>query len=434
MTHLYRLAHVSLLGLASCGSPEGSNTSAQGDASTTTASTTTDTVATTSSSTTFGTTVTTSGTSVTTSGGTGGAETTGGGTDGSTLTTGGTGDSTTGDASSTTGAGGEGTGGTGAGGTGATSTTGGQSAGDIGIDDPVPGFASVDGGTTGGGTDLGSAIRVSSMGELSGAASGNNAAIILVEPGEYNGTLAPGSNKTIIGTGPGVTLTGNVSISGVNNVIIRNLAVRGLRCNSYDECRAGSDGVYIGNGAHHVWLDHLDVADGQDGNLDVTQGGDYITISWTHFHYTYAKEHRYSNLIAGSDNEPNSVGKLRITYMNSHWGERVDQRQPRGRFGNIHMLNNYHNTGGSAIHGVGVDMAMIAENSVYDENISIWKDMGSPRGWQGIGNEGRAGGLNDSRGTVFDIPYDYTPMPASEVVDAVMSSECGAGNTCSLAE
>jgi pectate lyase len=84
----------------------------------------------------------------------------------------------------------------------------------------------------------------------------------------------------------------------------------------------------VGNGAHHIWLDHLDIADGQDGNLDITQGGDYVTVSWTHFHYTYAKEHRYSNLIAGSDNEPNSVGKLHITYMTSHWGERVDQRQP----------------------------------------------------------------------------------------------------------
>jgi pectate lyase len=274
------------------------------------------------------------------------------------------------------------------------------------------------------------------MADLQRVAGGGGDAIILVEPGDYDGTLSPGANKTIIGLGPGVKINGNLSISGGdrNNIIIRNIAVQGLTCSSYDACKAGSDAVYIGNGAHHVWLDHLDISDGQDGNCDVTQGGDFVTVSWTHFHYTYNKEHRYSNLIAGSDSEPNSVGKLRITYMNSHWGERVDQRQPRGRFGNIHMLNNYHNTGGSAIHGVGVDMAMIAENSVYEESQAIWKDMGSPRGWKGSGNIGSAGGLNDSRGNVFEIPYEYTAMPAEEVKDALLADECGAGNTCVLAE
>jgi pectate lyase len=165
----------------------------------------------------------------------------------------------------------------------------------------------------------------------------------------------------------------------------------------------------------------------------MTQGADFITVSWTHFHYTYDKEHRYSNLIASSDNEPQSQGKLHITYVTSHWGERVDSRQPRGRFASVHMLNNYHNTGGGQIHGVGVDMALIAENCFYQESRSIWTDMGSPRGWKGVGNEGTAQDMNASRGSVFDIPYAYTPMPASEVVDAVTSSSCGAGNTCTLA-
>jgi pectate lyase len=293
----------------------------------------------------------------------------------------------------------------------------------------------VAGGTTGGGTAIGAAVTVSSRSALQEAVEGSSPALVLVTPGNYSGALRPGANKTIAGTGPGVTLTGSLRISGddVHNVIVRNLAVRGEPCSSYDECRAGADAVYMGDGAHHIWLDHLDIADGQDGNCDASQGADYMTVSWTRFHYTYAKEHRFSNLLAGSDDEPASVGKLRITYMNSHWGERVDSRQPRGRFANVHMLNNYHQTGGGQIHGVGVDMALIAENSVYDESIAIWTDMGSPRGWQGLGNAGTATGLNDTRGSVFEIPYDYTALPASQVVDAVMASSCGAGNTCTLA-
>ncbi len=327
------------------------------------------------------------------------------------------------------------------GGTGGASGTGGAGTGgapavvgDLSITDKVPGFASVAGGTTGGGTNLASAITVSTMSELQNAVKGSNEAIILVQPGTYTGTLQPKANKTIIGVAPGVMIKGNVSISGAdaNNIIIRNIAVRGNACSSYDECRAGADAVYMGNGAHHIWLDHLDISDGQDGNCDATQGADYITVSWTKFYYTYNKEHRFSNLIAGSDDEPNSVGKLRITYMNSHWGERVDSRQPRGRFGNVHMLNNYHKTGGGQIHGVGKDMALIAENSYYAENRSIWTDMGSPRGWKGVGNAGTASNMNTSMGTVFTIPYGYTAMPASEVVGAVTSPDCGAGNTCTF--
>lgn len=381
------------------------------------------------------------------SAGTGGVSAGAGGDGGSQAGTGGAGGNPVAGAGGTAGMGGGGTSGaagaggvaaggaSGVGGTGGGGTGGAPPKGSIGIADRVPGYASVAGGTTGGGTDLTTAVTVSSMSQLQSAAGGTNRAIILVTPGSYEGTLSLGSNKTIIGTAPGVTLTGNISISGsnVSNVIIRNIAVRGQRCNSYDECRAGADAVYIGNGAHHVWLDHVDIADGQDGNCDLSQGSDYVTVSWAHFHYTYAKEHRFSNLLAGSDDEPASVGKLRITYMNSHWGERVDSRQPRGRFANVHMLNNYHDTGGGQIHGVGVDMALIAENSVYEESVSIFTDMGSPRGWRGTGNTGSGSSLNASRGTVFEIPYEYTPLPAGQVVAAVTSATCGAGNTCTLA-
>lgn len=334
---------------------------------------------------------------------------------------------------------GDGGSGNGSGGNSGGSGNSGPDEGEIAINDPVPGFASVPGGslpegTVGGGTDLASAVTVSSMSELKSAASGSSPAIILVEPGNYSGALSIGSNKTIIGLAPGAKIIGNLKISGegTSNVIVRNIAVQGEPCASYDECRAGADAVYVGNGAHHVWLDHMDISDGQDGNCDVTQAGDFVTISWSKFYYTYDKEHRFSNLIAGSDDETNSRGKLNITYMNCEWGSRVDSRQPRGRFGNIHMLNNYHHTGGGQIHGVGVEMALIAEQCVYEESGSIWTDMGSPRGWRGIGNIGSASGLSDSRGTVFEVPYDYTPLPASEVKTAVTSPNCGAGNTCTL--
>jgi pectate lyase len=97
---------------------------------------------------------------------------------------------------------------------------------------------------------------------------------------------------------------------------------------------------------------------------------------------------------------------LNISYMNGEWGDRIASRQPRGQFGNVHMLTNYHHNGGGQIHGVGFEMAMIAAPSVCEKKGSIWTDLGKPHGWLGIGNIGAGSDLNDARGTVFDIPYD----------------------------
>ena len=232
-----------------------------------------------------------------------------------------------------------------------------------------------------------------------------------------------------------MTIYGNIEISGADktNIIVRNMAVRQDRCSSYTECRAGSDAVYIGNSAHHIWLDHMDIADGQDGNCDITKEGDYITVSWSQFHYTYDKEHAFSNLIASSNEEFQSRGKLQITYMNCWWGDNVDGRQPMGRFGKIHMLNNYHKNNPRDIHELNAELSIIAEYCYYDvPGTLVFRGAHGPTGWKGIGNEGTAIGMNESYGTIFEIPYDYTAMTATEAKAAVTSPNGGAGNTCTL--
>lgn len=302
----------------------------------------------------------------------------------------------------------------------------------ISVSDVGPGWASMNGGTNGGGTYLfdSSTLNVETMDQLQSAVSGTEPRYVLIH-GNHNGTLRIGSNKYIFAENGSSTLTGNIIISGSSNVILRNLKVRGNHCDSYDECKEGPAAVYVGDGATNIWLDHLDIADGQNGNLTVTDEADFVTLSWSKLHYTYDKEHIASNLTVSSNHETQSREKPRITYMNNWWGPETDQDLPRGKSGNIHIFNNYFNTGASQIHGVGYEIALIAENNFYEEpGREIFTDLGSSAGWLGIGNEGNAVGMNTSFGSVFPIPYPYTLIPASAVKSEVTSRRCGAGDNC----
>lgn len=161
--------------------------------------------------------------------------------------------------------------------------------------DNLYGWASVssDGviSTTGGGYV--EPVIVSDRYSLIYYAGGNEPQVIIVN-GSINvfGYLDIGSNKTIVGIDENATIIGEISIHNQSNVIISNLNVKGAWPVTMPE-----DGIDIEN-SHHIWVDHVNVWDAPDGNLDIKQGSDYITVSWSKFWYTDSShEHRLSNLI-----------------------------------------------------------------------------------------------------------------------------------------
>lgn len=85
----------------------------------------------------------------------------------------------------------------------------------------------------------------------------------------------------------------------------------------------------------------------------------------------------------------------------------------RGRHGNVHILNDHHNPRGGQIHGVGEDIALIAESCAYHESMSIWTGMGNPRGWKGIGNEGTGASMISLSSRATRI--DETPSQSAKV-------------------
>ena len=359
-----------------------------------------------------------------------------------------------------TGTGGKGTGGTGTGGTGTggTGTGGTGTGGSTSCTTPpaasaLVGWASVSGGgittTTGGGNAT--PQTVTSVSALNSAAGGSNAAVIYVSGKLPNGSVKIGSNKTIVGI-CGAEIHGHVDVVGSSNVIIRNIKIVGYavgNCSldpAYDSsvgCSSGADAVTVEKGTH-IWFDHDDISDGTDGNLDITQGADYVTVSWTKFHYTArtdnngsdstgASGHRYSNLVGGSDNSSVDVGKLNVTWHHNWWADKVVERQPRIRYGKNHVFNNlYTASGNNYCIRAGMDAQVLVESNAF-------VGVASPQQFNSTADQGTSyitaknnlySGTSGSQstgggGTPFTSPsYTYTMDAAANVQSAVQS---GAG-------
>ena len=210
-----------------------------------------------------------------------------------------------------------------------------------GLDFALYGFAATGGGTTGGGNLA--PINVSSLDQLRTLA-GQDAPAVIRVVGTITGNEAirVASNKSIVGA-PGARLVGigfsigrSSAFGQISNVIIRNLIM--------EKPLAPIDKVLVQYGAHHVWIDHNDFSsdlnngvDFYDGQIDITHGADFITVSWNIFH-----DHFKNSLVGNSeDTGDEDSGHLRVTYHHNLF-TRVDGRNPSIRFGTGHVYNNHY--------------------------------------------------------------------------------------------
>jgi len=279
-------------------------------------------------------------------------------------------------------------------------------------------------------------IVVKTFADLQTYASDDQARVIHVD-----GTLGAGwsgtsgdrleikSNKTIIGLRAGTQLKAVIHVKDASNVIVQNLVIVGPGSN---EDQAW-DNLNIEGNSKNVWIDHCEFWDGQDGNADVVKGADNVTFTWNIFGYTLpGHSHNLSNLIASSDDEPESENKLNITYM-FNWWKAAAERQPRCRYGYIHVLNNLYTSDsavGASKLGVtnGYACSVLTQNNHFIEQkepIDLGKQTGPGSVQQQDGNlfESCTGNQQGS-GTAFTPPYEYKSImvPASEVKALVQKS------------
>jgi pectate lyase len=301
--------------------------------------------------------------------------------------------------------------------------------------------------TTGGGS--GKYIVVTNQNDLKKYLTGTAYDIIIVKGTiQCNYMSIEVKNKTLLGL-PGARLVNNDQTekgSGIlnlnersSNVIIRNLIFEGP--GAYDV--EGRDLLcFRGDG---LWVDHCEFQDAVDENFSFKRA-DNITVSWSKF--TYLKpfksggpggtdDHRFSNLVNGSDSEYPSDGKSNITWQYCWWAEGCVERMVRARNATLHMVNCYWNSPNTKVAiGLGdgkKGCSNYVENGVFDlpskANVTKLNYGGSPA----IKFVNCTGG-GSNQGTVSKPSYSYEVIPAGSVVKAVTNSNCGAGATLKVTE
>jgi pectate lyase len=272
----------------------------------------------------------------------------------------------------------------------------------------------------------GEEVTAGSAEELKAYAASPEPLVIRIATSLEVGTLDVVSNKTLMGVGGDVTLSGGIRIRPlkssdpiVSNVVIRNLRIDAASSPPED----GGDGIHIER-AHHVWVDHCDVFDAADGNTDVTHGSSWVTVSWTKFHYTPGapkQDHRFSNLIGHSENSADTDrDRLKVTYHHNFWSEGVEQRMPRVRFGQVHVFNNYVNAPGAiATVAAGTEAQLLVENNhfqgVNDAHFFHEGSLTAQIAAMGNAYIDTTGKRDVGQGASFTAPYPYALDPVASV-------------------
>ena len=223
-------------------------------------------------------------------------------------------------------------------------------------------------------------------------------------------------NKTLIGIN-------NAEISGGSGLVMaENIIVKNIKFSN------GSNDSFGLSGSTCVWLDHCEFVDGTDGNLDIVNGANFVTVSYCKFYYTQGHDHMLACLVGNSQPNESDVGKQKITFHHNLWGAGIKSRQPRVRYGQVHVFNNYYrytkvsgDSGSNYAIGGGFESKLLVENN-YFENIGNAFTYISDEGTAQVVAKGNVGGDVPNRGSSFQPPYNYSLTSAEEAREDVLAN------------
>lgn len=203
-----------------------------------------------------------------------------------------------------------------------------------------------------------------------------------------------GPYKTLIGGDANAEIRGGgFRMSNQQHIIIQNIKFHNAISYAPGEQPDGNGGIISQlpgewaqvdaidiNNSQHVWVDHCEFSDDpwialnipnnqrrHDGLIDIRHGSSSITISNNIF-----RNHNLVTLVGNADSTGSQdMGRLKVTfYLN--WYQGTIQRNPRIRFGEVHVLNNLYTDNRDYGIGIGVAARAYVERNVFINNVRAW--------------------------------------------------------------
>ncbi|WP_202919527.1 pectate lyase family protein [Saccharothrix deserti] len=231
-------------------------------------------------------------------------------------------------------------------------------------------------------------------------------------------------NVSILGVGDQGEFDGvGLSLRSAHNIVIRNLSIHHVDTGE-------RDGITVQKNSTNVWIDHNEFyneypdvdKDHYDGLVDIKDGAKYITVSWNYLHDSW------KTMLTGGGDSLSSTGNY-ITYMNNRF-QNVNSRVPLVRRSDAHMLNNFfEDIAVSAINSrMGARVLVEGNYFLRAGSGNVDSHDGQIEGpvgwWYGSDETGYWNLVNNAyedsphehleSTTNFTVPYDYDPLSPQE--------------------
>jgi len=282
-------------------------------------------------------------------------------------------------------------------------TAGTGSGGGTGVAGKLIGFATQNGGTTGGAA--GTTVTATTFAQLKMYAESATAYVILIQGtisnGASGGKISIKSNKSLVGVGSTALLNGvGLEVANNNNVIIQNLRITLMGVTTRTDTAGvysaadgtilvnGGDAISISGTSKNVWVDHCELysedpavqtsKDLYDGLIDIKGQTGFITISWCYLH-----DHHKGGLVGAADDD--LFADRKVTLHHNYYNK-VKLRVPMYRGSTGHFFNNYV-VGATDASEIRADPCVRMEKNYYEAlHFSIYTPADAPGKTERIDN------------------------------------------------
>ncbi|MCP8899251.1 DUF5010 C-terminal domain-containing protein [Gilvimarinus sp. HB14] len=244
------------------------------------------------------------------------------------------------------------------------------------------------------------------------------------------------SNVSIIGVGSGALFDElGIHLRSASNIILQNLHVRNVK-KSGSPTSNGGDAIGMESGVSNVWADHLTLEatggedDGYDALFDMKNDTKYVTLS-----YSTLRNSGRGGLIGSSSGD---TGNGPVTFHHNLY-ENIGSRTPLLRGGTAHSYNNYfkglEKSGMNPRVGgqIKVEHNYIQDSkdplgTFYTNDMGYWEVNGNIWDnieWTDDDDDNHPAGPNPTSTTSISIPYSYS-LDAASCVPQIIQATAGA--------